>query len=154
MKGFWAVKTLRRVFYSDHVDKDKMIGATNQAVALLSEIRPRDDIEAMLAVQMVGAHNLAMKAMRRVALTDQTFAGRRSNVNHATRMMRTMLRNVPDVRFHRVFGAWRIVCGRQGSPLYPPRTGPVVPYSSPASRHKYRQALRGALQAELDGARS
>ncbi|MHC4563832.1 MAG: hypothetical protein ACYS8X_13820, partial [Planctomycetota bacterium] len=107
-----AVKTFRGVFYSDDVNRDRMVGATNQALALLSEIRPRDEIEAMLAAQMIGAHNMAMEAMGRAALTDQTFAGRESNVNHATRMMRTFLAQVETLKRYRDGGQGRMTVGQ------------------------------------------
>jgi hypothetical protein len=43
----------------------------NTATALLTGIQPRDEAEGMLAVQMVGCHNLAMAMLRRAAKTDR-----------------------------------------------------------------------------------
>jgi hypothetical protein len=43
----------------------------NTATALLTGIQPRDEAEGMLAVQMVGCHNLAMAMLRRATTTDR-----------------------------------------------------------------------------------
>jgi hypothetical protein len=43
----------------------------NTALAVLSGIRPRDEVEGMLAVQMIGSHNLAMTMLRRAGETDR-----------------------------------------------------------------------------------
>jgi hypothetical protein len=43
----------------------------NTALAVLSGIRPRDEIEGMLAVQMVGCHNLATSMLQRATSTDR-----------------------------------------------------------------------------------
>jgi hypothetical protein len=41
------------------------------ALRLLGEIQPRNEIEAMLAVQMLGAHNLAVSMLHRARTTDR-----------------------------------------------------------------------------------
>jgi len=61
----------------------------NNAAALLYGIKPQDELEAMLAVQMVGAHNLAMEFFRRAMLKEQTQDGATEAVNRATKLMRT-----------------------------------------------------------------
>jgi hypothetical protein len=43
----------------------------NTALSVLSGIQPRDELEGMLAVQMIGCHNLAMTMLRRAGETDQ-----------------------------------------------------------------------------------
>ena len=42
--------------YPGGFNPDKVIGAANQAAALLTGIGPQDELEAMLAVQMVAVH--------------------------------------------------------------------------------------------------
>lgn len=59
------------------------------AVAALMGIAPKDEIEGMMAAQLVAAHNATMECHRRAMLRDQTFEGRRENLNHANKLSRT-----------------------------------------------------------------
>ncbi|MGD9724355.1 MAG: hypothetical protein AB7U76_24210 [Pirellulales bacterium] len=43
----------------------------NTAAALLAGIGPRDEVEGMLAVQLIGCHNLGMALLRRAIKTDR-----------------------------------------------------------------------------------
>ena len=43
----------------------------NSATALLTGLQPRNELEGMLAVQMVGCHNLAMAMVRRATKADR-----------------------------------------------------------------------------------
>jgi hypothetical protein len=51
-------------------------------------IAPRDELEGMLAVQMVSTHTLAMEFLRRAALPGMPDLGVEVNVNRATKLMR------------------------------------------------------------------
>ncbi len=73
----------------------------NTALALLHGIQPRDEIEGMLACQMIGVHNLAMERMRRAMISDQTFHGRESNINQATRLLRTFTSQMEALKRYR-----------------------------------------------------
>ncbi len=61
-----------------HPDPRKPLDAAtaNLALALLHRIGPRDEIEAMLACQMIVAHVAAMDASRRALHVEQTAGGR------------------------------------------------------------------------------
>jgi len=61
----------------------------NHVAAALRGVAPRDSLEGMLAVQMVGIHTLALELMRRAAFTGQTDVGVEVNVNRATKLLRT-----------------------------------------------------------------
>jgi len=43
------------------------------AVAALIGIGPKDELEAMMAAQLIAAHNAAMECYRRAMIGDQTF---------------------------------------------------------------------------------
>lgn len=62
---------------------------------------PRDEIEGMLAAQMIGTHNAAMECFRRAILPDQTFEGRRENLNQATKLVRSYASLVECLNRHR-----------------------------------------------------
>jgi hypothetical protein len=58
-------------------------------VAALIGIRPRDELEGMMAAQLIAAHNAAMECHRRAMLAEQTFAGRSESLNQANKLSRT-----------------------------------------------------------------
>ncbi len=53
------------------------------AIAALRGIKPQDEVEGMLATQMVATHNAAMECLRRSMIQEQTFEGRESSLRHA-----------------------------------------------------------------------
>lgn len=67
---------------------------------ILHGIRPRDELEGMLAVQMVGIHNLMMLTMRRVAhsqLTERT----NEYVNQMSKLARAFSAQVECINRYR-----------------------------------------------------
>ena len=56
--------------HSDNKTRDQQC---NAAVAALVGIGPKDEIEGMLAAQLVAAHNAAMECYRRAMIGDRTF---------------------------------------------------------------------------------
>jgi hypothetical protein len=58
------------------------------AIEMLEQIKPEGALQSMLAVQMIGVHNTAVKFLMRASDEDQTFEGRDANVLRATRLMR------------------------------------------------------------------
>jgi hypothetical protein len=72
--------------HSGEKDQDAQFKAL---MAAMAGINPRDEIEGMLAAQMVAVHNASMECLRRAMLTEQTFEGRRENLNQANKLART-----------------------------------------------------------------
>ena len=79
-----------------------------KAVDLFESIKPADGIEAMLAVQMVGAHSAAMECLRRAMGPGQTFEGRASNLGHAQKMMSLYARQLAALDKHRGKGEQKV----------------------------------------------
>ena len=61
----------------------------NIVLAALHEIAPKNVLETMLAVQMIGTHNLAMDFMGRALIPEQSVEGVNDNVTRATKLTRT-----------------------------------------------------------------
>jgi len=59
------------------------------ALEAMAGIAPRDEVEGMLAAQMVACHSAAMDCYRRAMLPEQTSEGRKMNLNFATKLTRT-----------------------------------------------------------------
>jgi hypothetical protein len=72
-----------------HADPTKAVDAatTNLVLALLHRIGPRDELEAMLASQMIVAHVAAMDASRRALHVEQTPGGRQAYLGLARKLM-------------------------------------------------------------------
>jgi len=79
-----------------------------KAVDLFESIKPADGIEAMLAVQMVGAHSAAMECLRRAMVPGQTLDSRSSNLGHAQKMMSLYARQLAALDKHRGKGEQKV----------------------------------------------
>ena len=69
----------------------------------------QDEIEGMLAVQMIGVHNVAMAAIRRGMLKDQTFVGIQANADRATKMLRTFVAQMEALKKYRTGGQQKMI---------------------------------------------
>jgi hypothetical protein len=67
----------------------------------LREIGPKDELERLLAVQMVGIHLLAIECVRRASVEGQTAVVVDANINHATKLTRTYTAQMEALNRHR-----------------------------------------------------
>jgi hypothetical protein len=74
------------VKHSSPEEFEKQVSAT---VAAMTGIAPNDELESMMAAQLIAAHNAAMECYRRAMLGEQTFEGRRENLAQANKLSRT-----------------------------------------------------------------
>ncbi len=81
----------------------------SNAMAILTGINPRDEVEGLLAVQMVGVHNAAMMTLKRVMIKEQTIEGKEANVNHATKMLRTFTAQMEALKRYRTGGQQKVI---------------------------------------------
>lgn len=77
-------------------------------LAALMGIAPRDEIEGMLAAQLIGCHNAAMECYRRAMVEGQTFEGRQQNLNHANKLSRTYAALTEALNRHRGKGQQKV----------------------------------------------
>jgi hypothetical protein len=71
------------------------------AMATVHGIGPKDALEGLLAVQMIGVHNLAVEYLKRAACEDQTTQEVNSNLNLATKLLRTFTGQMEALNRHR-----------------------------------------------------
>jgi len=90
-------------------DTDRLLSAANRAVALLAGIAPQDELESMLAVQMIAVHNAAMRTAKLAMLTGQTFEGKRANMNYAAKMMALFTSQMEALKKYRTGGQQKVV---------------------------------------------
>ena len=104
------VKTFQGFQSSEGVcEKSEMVKFCNNAMAILQGIKPQDEIEAMLAVQMIGVHNLAMEAMKTVMISDQYPESKQSNTNRATKLLRTFTAQMEALKKYRTGGQQKMI---------------------------------------------
>lgn len=90
---------------SDEAERGRQFSAT---VAALIGIAPRDELEGMMAAQLIAAHNAAMECYRRAMIGEQTFEGRRENLNQANKLSRTWATLLDALNKHRGKGQQKV----------------------------------------------
>jgi hypothetical protein len=103
-----VVQTFKGSIYSEGFDYSRMEEFANNAMALLNGIQPQDEIEGMLAVQMIAVHNMAMETMKLAMITGQPPQWIESNVNHATKMLRTFNAQMEALKRYRTGGQQKV----------------------------------------------
>jgi hypothetical protein len=84
---------------------DKQLSAT---IAALMGIGPKDELEGMMAAQLIAAHNAAMECYRRAMIGEQTFEGRRENLSQANKLSRTYAVLLDALNHHRGKGQQKV----------------------------------------------
>jgi len=87
----------------------------NMAVTqkIMRGLEPQDQLEGLMAAQMVSMHNLAMDCSRRAMLSGQTIEGRDMNLRHATRLMNAFSNAVTALDKHKGKGQQKITVEHQ-----------------------------------------
>jgi hypothetical protein len=81
----------------------------NHTVPLLHGLRPRDELEAMLAIQMVGIHNCVMECLRQAMHPDQVDPGVEANIHRSTALAKVFLSQVETLQKYRGQGSKQTV---------------------------------------------
>jgi len=96
------------------LDRDTIDTHTlNGTLGALHGINPQDEIEGMLAAQMVATHLAVMECLRRARLREQTFEGCDMNLRHAAKLSRTYTMQVDALKRYRSKGEQRVVVQHQ-----------------------------------------
>ena len=89
-------------------DRDERNNQFNAAIAGLIGINPNDELEGMLAAQLVACHSASMECYRRAMIGEQTFEGRRENLSQATKLSRTYATLLEALNRHRGKGQQKV----------------------------------------------
>jgi hypothetical protein len=90
---------------SDQEERNNLYSAT---IAGLVGIGPNDELEGMLAAQLVACHNASMECYRRAMIGEQTFEGRRENLSQANKLSRTYATLLEALNRHRGKGQQKV----------------------------------------------
>jgi hypothetical protein len=99
-----TIQTLWRKNSDEEARKDQV----NAAIAGLIGINPNDELEGMLAAQLVACHNASMECYRRAMIGEQTFEGRRENLSQANKLSRTHATLLEALNRHRGKGQQKV----------------------------------------------
>src|SRR5262245_21628602 len=91
-----------------HSDAEDGRRQRHAAVDALIGIRPRDELEGMIAAQLVACHNASMECYRRAMIGEQTFEGRRENLSQANKFSRTYAALLDALNRHRGKGQQKV----------------------------------------------
>jgi hypothetical protein len=100
-RTFVLLNQVASALHCPHGDQTDQTKNVNFALNAMSSLAPRDGLEAMICGQMVALHSQGMEYLRRAAWCEQTSDGVDSNVNRATRLLRTFAILTESLRAHR-----------------------------------------------------
>lgn len=86
----------------DHVE------LARASIAMLQGIAPKDELEGMLAAQMVATHNAALDCFRRAMIPSQTFHGRDNSLKNGAKLAALYVRQIEALNKHRGKGQQKV----------------------------------------------
>jgi hypothetical protein len=102
-----ANQTIQTVWLKNS-DAEEIRRQRHATVNALIGIAPRDELEGMLAAQILACHNASMECYRRAMIGEQTFEGRRENLNQANKLSRTYATLLEALNRHRGKGQQKV----------------------------------------------
>ena len=93
---------------TDNTSPENKVRSQQSCLEAMAGIAPQDEIEGMLAVQMIACHSAAMGCFRRAMIQDQTFVGRNQNLNFANKLARTYALHMEALDKHRGKGQQKV----------------------------------------------
>jgi hypothetical protein len=84
-----ASQAANSIWYGHNPDAARSHERQVASLSLLAGISPNDEFEGMLAAQLLASHNAAMECYRRAMIAEQSFEGRKENLNQANKLSRT-----------------------------------------------------------------
>ena len=103
-----VVRSFEAVLNRKGYDKQKYTEACNIVLSILHGIKPRDEVETMLIMQMIGVHNLAMLSLGGSIIGDQPADGRVHLVNQSAKMLRTFTSQMEALKKYRTGGQQKV----------------------------------------------
>jgi len=82
------------------------------SLSLMKGWKPKDTLETMLAVQMIGAYNLSMEFMQRASTRNQTTEMVDKNIDRANKLMRTFAAQMEALTRYRSKGQQKMIIKR------------------------------------------
>jgi hypothetical protein len=97
------------VWHGHNPSADRIHERQSAALSLVAGVTAQDELEGMLAARLLASHNAAMECYRRVMISEQTFEGRKDNLNQANRLSRTQAALIEALNRHRGKGQQKVI---------------------------------------------
>ena len=94
--------------WNKHSDESNINSQREGTIAGVMGIAPQDELEGMMAVQLIAAHNAAMECYRRAMLPEQTLQGRSEALSQANKLSRTYAALLDALNRHRGKGQQKV----------------------------------------------
>lgn len=102
------MQTAEALWLPSGLSEDEKLKRAKAAIELLRGIKPADEVEGMLASQMVATHSAAMECLRRSMLENQTFQGFEQSLKHAAKLLIIYARQMDALNKHRGKGQQKV----------------------------------------------
>src|SRR5512146_2349035 len=102
-----ATQAIRTVI-DQHSDEDALDQQLAATTAALIGIGPKDELEGMIAAQLLAAHNASMECYRRAMIPQQSLESRRENLNQANKLSRNYATLLEALNRHRGKGQQKV----------------------------------------------
>jgi hypothetical protein len=106
----WNIRIVNdtwEALWRKHSDKETQDQQFSAVMAALSGIAPKDELEGMMAAQLIAAHSAAMECYRRAMIGEQTC--RREELSQANKLSRTFAVLLDALNRHRGKGMQKVV---------------------------------------------
>jgi hypothetical protein len=103
-----ANQTISALWFFQNTDQEEVRRRRHATVDALIGINPRDELEGMLAAQLIACHNASMDCYRRAMIREQTFEGRDQNLTRANKLSRTYTSLLEALNRHRGRGQQKV----------------------------------------------
>jgi hypothetical protein len=112
MSDYWnnivANQAIGTLWFREYADAEEIERQRHATVDALIGLKPMDEIEGMIAAQLIACHNASMECYRRAMIREQTFEGWRENLNQANKLSRTYATLVESLNRHRGKGQQKV----------------------------------------------
>jgi hypothetical protein len=106
--GSLANQALSSGWYGNNPDADRTHKLQSASLSFLAGVEPKDELEGMLAAQLLASHNAAMECYRRAMISEQSFEGRKENLSQANKLSRTHATLLEALNRHRGKGQQKV----------------------------------------------
>src|SRR5215472_12060317 len=103
-----ANQTTRTLWFFADSDPEEIRRERHAAVDALMGIKPGDELEGMIAAQLIACHNASMECYRRAMIRDQSFEGGREALSQANKLSRTYAALLDALNRHRGKGQQKV----------------------------------------------
>ena len=103
-----ANQTIQTLWFFKNSDAEDIRRNRHATVEALMGIKPGDELEGMIAAQLVACHNASMECYRRAMIREQSFECRREALSQANRLSRSYTVLLDALNRHRGKGQQKV----------------------------------------------